>query len=85
MGICLAFRLSLRSRADDAIIDGRFVRPTSKGSWAGSSKVAYAADMCPHTLDLLSRAVHIDISPDLSNEQVAEMTDAVHKVLRLAL
>ncbi len=47
--------------------------------------VAYTADMCPHTLDLLGRAVHIDISPDLSNEQVEEMTDAIHKVLRLAL
>ncbi len=38
-------------------------------------------DLCPRSLDLLTRAVHIDISPDLTSEQVEELTDAVNKVL----
>jgi 8-amino-3,8-dideoxy-alpha-D-manno-octulosonate transaminase len=38
-------------------------------------------ELCPQSIDLLSRAVHIDISPDLTSEQVEELTDAVNKVL----
>jgi hypothetical protein len=37
--------------------------------------------MCPRTLDLLQRAVSIDISPDLSNTQLEEMADGLNKVL----
>ncbi len=47
--------------------------------------ITYSIDTCPRTLDLLSRAVHIDVSPDLTNTQVEEMTEAIHKVMRLAL
>ena len=32
----------------------------------------YSADMCPKTLDILSRTVYIAINPDLSEEQVQE-------------
>ena len=41
----------------------------------------YDKALCPRSLDLLSRAVHLDISPDLSAEQVEELTDALNKVL----
>jgi hypothetical protein len=37
--------------------------------------------MCPRSLDLLSRAVHLDISPDMSVVNVEELADAVVKVL----
>jgi dTDP-4-amino-4,6-dideoxygalactose transaminase len=37
--------------------------------------------MCPRTLDLLSRAVHLDISPLLTNEDVEEMVEGVNRVL----
>jgi dTDP-4-amino-4,6-dideoxygalactose transaminase len=43
--------------------------------------VEYAHDMCPRSLDLLSRSVHIDISPDLSESQIEEVADALKKVL----
>lgn len=43
--------------------------------------VAYSRDMCPRSLDLLSRAVHIDVSPDLSKENLEEMAVALNKVL----
>jgi hypothetical protein len=37
--------------------------------------------MCPRSLDLLSRAVHLDISPDMNSVNVEELADAVLKVL----
>lgn len=43
--------------------------------------VEYSRDMCPRTLDILSRAVHFDVSPDLSSENVEEMAEALDKVL----
>lgn len=43
--------------------------------------VTYSRDMCPRTLDLLSRAVHVDISPDLDRENLEEMAAALNKVL----
>lgn len=43
--------------------------------------VEYPRDQCPRTLDLLSRAVHIDISPDLTRENIEEMAAALNKVL----
>lgn len=47
--------------------------------------VDYSPDMCPRTLDLVGRAVHLDVSPDLSEQNVAEITAAVNKVLSAAL
>jgi dTDP-4-amino-4,6-dideoxygalactose transaminase len=57
-------------------------------SWAGGAPWAwhngelnYTRDMCPRSLDLLQRAVSIDISPDLSNTLLEEMADGLNKVL----
>lgn len=53
----------------------------SGGPWKNHPrKVTYTKDMCPRTLDLLSRAVHIDVSPELSNAQVEEVCEALEKV-----
>lgn len=55
-------------------------------SWAGGAPwgwhppVEYERDMCPRTLDLLQRAVHLDISPDLTGEHIEEMSDGLAKV-----
>ncbi len=43
--------------------------------------VRYSWDMCPRSLNLLSRAVHLDISPDMSDVNVEELADAVTKVI----
>jgi len=43
--------------------------------------VEYHRDMCPRTLDLLGRAIHLDISPDLSSENVEEIAEGLNKVL----
>jgi dTDP-4-amino-4,6-dideoxygalactose transaminase len=52
------------------------------GPWRSHPReIRYTREMCPHTLDLLSRAVHLDISPELSNTNIEEMTEAVYKVL----
>jgi dTDP-4-amino-4,6-dideoxygalactose transaminase len=56
------------------------------GPWRWhEGKVDYSPDMCPRTLDLLGRAVHLDVSPDLSDQNVAEFVAAVNKVLSAAL
>jgi dTDP-4-amino-4,6-dideoxygalactose transaminase len=40
-------------------------------------KVTYSVDMCPATLGLLRRAVHIDVSPDLTEQQADEIGAAI--------
>ncbi|MDB5074376.1 MAG: glutamine--scyllo-inositol transaminase [Chloroflexi bacterium] len=43
--------------------------------------IEYDANMCPQTLSLLQRAVHLDVSPRLSAQDVEETAGALHKVL----
>jgi hypothetical protein len=38
-------------------------------------------EQCPRTLDLLGRAIHVDISPDLTGENIEELAEAYNKVL----
>ena len=52
------------------------------GPWASAQrKIEYTPDMCQRSLDLLSRAVHLDVNPLLSNEDVEEVIDGVGRVL----
>ncbi|MFN8624442.1 MAG: aminotransferase class I/II-fold pyridoxal phosphate-dependent enzyme [Candidatus Binatia bacterium] len=52
------------------------------GPWQRHPReIAYSADMCPVTLDLLRRAVHIDISPELSAPQVEQSAAAIIAVV----
>lgn len=63
------------------ILEQRTWTPNS-GPWRNHPRrVEYHSAMCPRTLDLLGRAVHIDISPDLSNSQLEEISEALSKVL----
>ena len=48
--------------------------------WA-KREIHYAHDMCPRSLDLLGRAVHLDCSPLLTNEDVEETIEGLNKVL----
>lgn len=51
------------------------------GPWVNHPRrITYHHDMCPKTLDLLSRAVHLDISPDFTNNQIEEITEGLNKV-----
>lgn len=43
--------------------------------------IDYDASMCPQSLALLQRAVHLDVSPHLSAQDVEETALALHKVL----
>ncbi len=53
------------------------------GPWRWARReVSYGPDQCPRTLDLLGRAVHLDVSPQLTNEDVEEMLEGLSKVLR---
>jgi len=52
------------------------------GPWRNHPRpVTYTNDMCPRTLSLLCRAVHLDISPELTSLNLEEIADAVNKVL----
>ncbi len=52
------------------------------GPWKNHPrKVTYTKDMCPRSLDLLSRAINIDISPELSSQNLEELADALNKVI----
>lgn len=52
----------------------------SPWTWA-QRPIAYDHDMCPRSLDLLGRAVHLDVSPLLTNEDVEETVEGLNKVL----
>lgn len=45
----------------------------------------YSVDQCPRTLNLLRRAIHLDISPELSNENLEELAEGLHKVFEALL
>ncbi len=52
------------------------------GPWRWAQQpTAYSRDMCPRSLDLLGRAVHLDVSPLLTNEDIEEMLDGANRVL----
>lgn len=52
------------------------------GPWRWHNEpVKYTREMCPRTLDLLGRAIHLDVSPDLSSENVEEIAEGLNKVL----
>jgi len=48
--------------------------------WAKRA-IEYREDMCPRSLDLLGRAVHLNVSPLLTNEDVEETIDGLNRVL----
>jgi len=54
----------------------------SPWQWA-KRPIAYDHDMCPRSLDLLGRAVHLDCSPLLTNEDVEETIEGLNKVLNV--
>jgi dTDP-4-amino-4,6-dideoxygalactose transaminase len=43
--------------------------------------IEYRPDMCPQSLSYLQRAVHVDVSPHLTPQDVDETADALEKVL----
>lgn len=52
------------------------------GPWRWAKReIRYRPDDCPRTLDLLGRAVHMDISPLLTNEDIEETLEGLSKVL----
>jgi dTDP-4-amino-4,6-dideoxygalactose transaminase len=48
-------------------------------------KIVYERDMCPKSLDLLGRAVHLDVSPEMSGQNLEELAEALNKVLENCL
>ena len=52
------------------------------GPWRWAKReINYDHDMCPRSLDLLGRAVHLNVSPLLNNEDVEETIEGLNRVL----
>ncbi len=59
---------------------------SEQGPWTWASReVPYSRDMCPRTLDLLTRSVQLHISPFLSNVEVEENLEGITKVFSALL
>jgi 8-amino-3,8-dideoxy-alpha-D-manno-octulosonate transaminase len=51
------------------------------GPWRWhEGRVEYSPDMCPRSLELLRRSVHLDISPDMTSDNLEQLADALTKV-----
>ena len=48
-------------------------------------EIKYTKDMCPNTLDWLSRSIHIDIPPQLTEEECDQISTAIEKVAAVLL
>jgi len=65
--------------------------PTEKGCpfncplSPSGEKIEYTKDMCPNTLDWLSRSIHIDIPPQLTEEECDQIATAIEKVATVLL
>ena len=54
------------------------------GPWRWAQReIEYRPDMCPRSLDLLARAVHLNVSPLLTNEDVEETVEGLNRVLEV--
>lgn len=48
---------------------------------AARREIKYDRGMCPRSLDWLGRAVHLDVSPMLTNEDIEETIEGFHRVM----
>ena len=52
------------------------------GPWRWAQReIEYRPDMCPRSLNLLGRAVHLNVSPLMTNEDVEETVEGLNRVL----
>jgi dTDP-4-amino-4,6-dideoxygalactose transaminase len=63
------------------IIEQRTWTPNG-GPWKWAKReISYSKDMCPQSLDLLGRAVHLNVNPLESNSDMEETVDGLNRVL----
>lgn len=63
------------------IINQRGFTPDG-GPWRSHPRpIRYTKEMCPKSLALLERSIHMDISPELDNNSIEELAEALNKVL----
>jgi dTDP-4-amino-4,6-dideoxygalactose transaminase len=48
-------------------------------------KAEYSPDMCPNTIDLLGRTIHLDIPPQMTDEDCDLTALAIRKVAKALL
>jgi dTDP-4-amino-4,6-dideoxygalactose transaminase len=53
------------------------------GPWRWAKReIRYSKDMCPRSLDLLGRAIHLNVNPLFSNQDIEETLDAFQRVVQ---
>jgi 8-amino-3,8-dideoxy-alpha-D-manno-octulosonate transaminase len=52
------------------------------GPWRWGDPVTYGPEMCPRSLDLLGRAVHLNVNPLFTDDDIAETVAGLNKVLK---
>ncbi len=53
------------------------------GPWRWARReIKYSKNMCPRSLDLLGRAVHLDVNPLYSNQDIEETLDGLNRVVK---
>jgi len=56
------------------------------GPWRWANReIRYSREMCPRSLDLLGRAVHLDVNPLDSNSDIEETVDGIQRVMEALL
>lgn len=56
------------------------------GPWRWAKReIQYSREMCPRSLDLLGRAVHLDVNPLDSNSDIEETVDGIQRVIETLL
>jgi 8-amino-3,8-dideoxy-alpha-D-manno-octulosonate transaminase len=59
-------------------------------TWTGASgpwrwarrEIKYSKDMCPRSLDLLGRAVHLNVNPLFTNQDIEETLEGLNRVVK---
>ncbi len=53
------------------------------GPWRWAQRpIEYSAEMCPRSLELLGRAVHLNVNPLFTNQDIEETLEAFQRVLK---
>jgi dTDP-4-amino-4,6-dideoxygalactose transaminase len=75
-------RMDYHVYADWVPIMARRTWTPEGGPWRWARRdVQYSVDMCPRTLDLLGRAIHMDVNPLLTNQDIEETIEGVNRVI----
>jgi 8-amino-3,8-dideoxy-alpha-D-manno-octulosonate transaminase len=63
------------------IMEKRTWAPNANPWRSAQREIHYTPDMCPRSLDLLGRAIHLDVNPQESYSEMEETIDGLNRVI----